>query len=375
MRLEQGSKISAETLMKKTGSLHLKGTIVAVAASILMAALTVAVCHSYLAGAHAGSSIIPTLLFAVVYWVWWGAVAVALWWLAQRWSAILTCSVQSVIFHLIAGCVLALAHLELLQQVVFYASRHWPNDWTVVSYFNVIRVGFELLLYGFVLGFSGLLHVQSMAHRDAVRSIALERQLSQAQLKALQTQMEPHFLFNTLNAITTLVELNRNQEAAETLAHLNTILRKTLQRNTPEKIPFAQELEIVESYLAIQQVRFADRLRVKINITPEALEGLVPCFLLQPIIENAIRHGIAHLEGEGLLETSVERVGDMLSLRVRNDGPEKKHVSENGHGIGIKNTKERLTYFYPNSFAFTAVEPEPGRYEVTIRIPYERQRA
>jgi sensor histidine kinase YesM len=211
-----------------------------------------------------------------------------------------------------------------------------------------------------------------------MRSLELEKQLSQAQLKALQMQMEPHFLFNTLNAVTSLVELGRNQEASETLAHLNTILRKTLQRSTPEKITFAQELQVVESYLAIQQVRFADRLRVKIETTPEALEGLVPCFLLQPIIENAIRHGISRLEGDGLLETSVERIGDKLQLRVKDNGPGLKLFPDipngtSGHGIGMQNTRDRLSYFYPNAFNFLAAEPATGGYEVTIQIPYERQ--
>jgi sensor histidine kinase YesM len=194
-------------------------------------------------------------------------------------------------------------------------------------------------------------------------------------------QIEPHFLFNTLNAVTTLVELGRNEEASETLAHLNTILRKTLQRNAPEKIPFAQELQVVESYLAIQQMRFADRLRIKIETTPDALEGLVPCFLLQPIIENAIRHGIAPLEGDGVLETSVERVGETLRMRVRDNGPGLDGVSNgngketraNGHGIGMKNTKERLSLFYPGAYEFVAREPEDGGYEVMIQIPYERQ--
>ena len=102
---------------------------------------------------------------------------------------------------------------------------------------------------------------------------------------------------------------------------------------------------------------------------------MVPCFLLQPIIENAIRHGIAHVERDGLLETSVERDGDMLSLRVRDNGPGTKSIKVSGHGIGMRNTRERLSYFYADRFAFSAVEPECGGYEVTIRIPYERQRA
>ena len=108
-----------------------------------------------------------------------------------------------------------------------------------------------------------------------MKSLELQRQLSAAQLRALQMQLEPHFLFNTLNAITTLVELGRRDEAVGMLSHLNAILRSTLKRTTPEKVPLSQELEIVENYLAIEQVRFADRLRIEIKIDPSALDSLV----------------------------------------------------------------------------------------------------
>src|SRR6202161_4743399 len=118
-----------------------------------------------------------------------------------------------------------------------------------------------MLLYGFVVGITGVVRFQMRAQLDAMKSLELQKQLSAAQLKALQMQLEPHFLFNTLNAITTLVELGRQQQAAKMLTHLNLILKRTLQREAPEKVPLSQELEIVESYLAIEQVRFADRLR------------------------------------------------------------------------------------------------------------------
>src|SRR6202034_404315 len=145
--------------------------------------------------------------------------------------------------------------------------------------------------------------------REAMKSLALQQQLSEAQLRALQMQLEPHFLFNTLNAITTLVELGRQREASEMLGHLNAILKSTLKRTTPEKVPLSQELEVVENYLAIEQVRFADRLRIEIKVDPSALDGLVPCFLLQPIVENAIRHGIAHCENDGVVEASAKLDG------------------------------------------------------------------
>jgi sensor histidine kinase YesM len=127
-------------------------------------------------------------------------------------------------------------------------------------------------------------------------------------------------LFNTLNAITGLVDLGRNEEASETLGHLNRILKATLSRVRPEKVSLATELDIIENYLAIEQVRFADRLRVKIRVDPGALDGLVPCFLLQPIVENAIRHGIAQREEDGVIVTSIERQEDRLHLRVRDNG-------------------------------------------------------
>ena len=127
---------------------------------------------------------------------------------------------------------------------------------------NLNRFGMEVLLYGFLFGMIGTIQFQIRAQRDALKSAELQEQLSTAHLRALQMQLEPHFLFNTLNAITTLIEFGRQKEASAMLSHLNAILRSTLQRTTPEKVPLSQELEIMENYLAIEQVRFADRLGV-----------------------------------------------------------------------------------------------------------------
>jgi LytS/YehU family sensor histidine kinase len=228
----------------------------------------------------------------------------------------------------------------------------------------------EILIYGFILGLIGSIQSQIRAQRDAVSSLELQRQLAAAQLKALQMQLEPHFLFNTLNAITTLVELGRQRQAAEMLGHLNVILKRTLERTTPEKIPLSQELEIVENYLAIEQVRFTDRLRIDIKVDPGALHSLVPCFLLQPIVENAIRHGIANCEGEGTVEASARREGDRLRICVRDTGPGITRAT-GGNGIGLKNTRERLAYFYPQEHTLHAGPAQAGGFEVAIDVPYE----
>jgi len=324
---------------------------------------------------HLHASFAPSLLYGCVYWIWWVIVTLVLWSLAERWSAVLKPSGLAVMAHLGAAYILAKAHLALLQHTLWSASWRWPvwgrTDGTLVVT-TIERFGVELVIYGFIGGVCAFLHSRMQTQQALIQKLEVERQLTQAQLKVLQMQMEPHFLFNTLNAITSLVAQRRNDEAMKTLAHLNTILRTTLQRTAPEKIPLAEELRVIESYLAIQKVRFASRLKVKMDISAEAMDGLVPCFLLQPIVENAIQHGIAPKAAGGLIETNVKRVGDTLWMQVRDNGRGPGDSWTKGHGIGMQNTRERLAYFYPDTHEFHALAPADGGYEVTIQIPYER---
>jgi hypothetical protein len=273
---------------------------------------------------------------------------------------------------------LALTHLLLLGAVGFAADEWHANGSAVAVWtgaLSINRFGIEFLTYGFIFAIAGIAGIAGFhirAQRDAMHALELERQLSAAQLRALQMQLEPHFLFNTLNAIATLVELGRQVEAAEMLCHLNAILKSTLERTTPEKVPLSQELEIVENYLAIEQVRFADRLHIEIRVDPSALDSLIPCFLLQPIVENAIRHGIANCEENGLVEATARREGNLLRLEVRDTGARVSSRSKPGSGIGLKNTRERLAHFYHEAYEMVARPLEAGRFEVAITIPYER---
>lgn len=338
------------------------------------AAWTAQECNRNLALHHLQASFAPSLLYGCVYWIWWVVVTLVLWTLADRWAAVFKPSGLIVMAHLGAACVLATLHIALLQHTLWLVSWYWPawgRLFHTVSVWTLERFGVELAIYGLIGGACAFLH----SRMEAQQKLDIQRQLAQAQLMALQMQIEPHFLFNTLNSLASLVAQGRNREASKTLEHLDTILRTTLGRKAPEKVPFAEELHVIESYLAIQQVRFAHRLQVKIEATPEALEGLVPCFLLQPIVENAIQHGIAPLERGGLIETSVKRVGDTLWMQVRDNGNGPGGSLTKGHGIGMRNTKERLAYFYPNTHEFHAVAPHGGGYEVTIQIPYERTMA
>src|SRR5271154_5952991 len=304
------------------------GIVVISLVSIALALATASECHSI--------TYPPSLLYGFVLWGWWGCIASTMWKLGQRSPAALGFSPRTLTISLLLGCALGVMHLLLLGSLGFTASD-WGKHATALtiwtSMLNINRFGIELLIYGFIFGITGIAQFQIRAQRDAMKSLELEKQLSAAHLRALQMQLEPHFLFNTLNAITTLVEFGRQKEAVSMLSHLNAILRSTLQRTTPEKVPLSQELEIMENYLAIEQVRFADRLRVEIKVEPGALDGLVPCFLLQPIVENAIRHGIANCESEGLIEASAKREGSTLHLRVRDSGRGLSAAPQNGHGI------------------------------------------
>lgn len=370
------------TVSSASGALSLRVSIAAFSglfvAAVALAVITANECHYNLLLKHIHASYTPSLLYGLICWLWWIGVLLALWIPAESRSRLLRFSLSGVLVNSVLASLIGIAHLALLQYEVHVASAHW-NAWgRLYSSLRVAtpwRFGVDLLIYALIYSFSGFLHSQSEAQRAIVQGLSLERQLSQAQLKALQMQMEPHFLFNTLNAITSLVAQGRNDEAMKTLGHLHTILRATLQRKAPEKVPFADELRVVESYLAIQQVRFAGRLQVEIDTTPDALDGLVPCFLLQPIVENAIQHGIAPRASGGLVETRVKRVGETLWMQVKDNGCGPGGSSTEGHGIGMKNIQERLAYFYPGTHEFHATAPADGGYEVTIQIPYERAMA
>ncbi|HEY2858543.1 MAG TPA: histidine kinase [Terracidiphilus sp.] len=365
-----------------SGALSLRVSIAAFfglfVAAAALAVITANECHYNLLLRHVRASYTPSLLYGLICWFWWIGLLLALWLPAESRSRLLRFSLSGVLVHAGLASLFGIAHLALLQFEVRIASEYWPAWGSLYSSMRVTtlwRFGVDLLIYALIYSFSGFLHAQSEAQRAIVLGLRLERQLSQAQLKALQMQMEPHFLFNTLNAITSLVAQGRNPEAMKTLGHLHTILRATLQRKAPEKVPFVDELRVVESYLAIQQVRFAGRLQVEIDTTPEALEGLIPCFVLQPIVENAIQHGIAPRASGGLVKTRVKRVGDTLWMQVKDSGCGPGGSSTEGHGIGMNNIRERLAYFYPGAHQFQATAPADGGYEVTIQIPYERATA
>ena len=338
--------------------------------ALVLALIAAAECHSITIQSTPGYPLLPSLLYGLVLWCWWGLAAIALWKIAQR-SGKDFFSLSSAFQHACIGALLAGAHIFVLQRLLVWSEREWPASGPAdYDYVNLHLFFSELLIYGFIFGVTGVIHLQLASQRDKMRTLSLERQLTLAHLCALQMQIEPHFLFNTLNAITSLVEQGRKEQALQTLENLNSILKTTLGRSTPEKVPLGQELQLIDDYLSIEETRFADRLKVDMNIDPGSLEGQLPCFLLQPIVENAIRHGISCSEQDSSIELKAEHQEARLHLTVRNTGSPTAPAKP-GHGIGLKNTRERLALFYGDNYEFRTGSLPSGGFEVFINIPYE----
>jgi sensor histidine kinase YesM len=214
------------------------------------------------------------------------------------------------------------------------------------------------------------------ALRLELRSSQLERQLTQAHLSALKMQLHPHFLFNTLNTIMVLVRQQKGREAEEMLARLSDLLRCVLEDVQAQEVPLSRELEYLQLYLSIEQVRFQDRLRVDVAADPEVLDAALPHMALQPIVENAIRHGIGRSSTAGAISIAACRVNDTVEIKIQDDGPglAPANGNENGGsangGIGLANTRARLRELYGDAACLTVRNGERRGVVATMVLPF-----
>ncbi len=206
-----------------------------------------------------------------------------------------------------------------------------------------------------------------------LRTLQLEAQLSQSQLHALKMQLHPHFLFNTLHSISAL--LNKNpQSARKMITRLGDFLRLTLENSGAQEVSLQTEMEFLSCYLEIERIRFQDRLVTRINLDEQTLDAKVPNLILQPIVENAIRHGIAPRSTPGLIEIDAKQVGSSLRIQVRDNGPgiSEHRTSENlfKKGLGLTNTETRLERLYGTAHRFDLSNSPEGGLVVTLEIPF-----
>lgn len=215
---------------------------------------------------------------------------------------------------------------------------------------------------------------QSAAESD--RLLRAEAEVREARLSALRYQLNPHFLFNSLNAVSTLVLEGNAPAATRMLAQIGEFLRTTLGRDVVAEVPLAQEIALAEQYLAIEQTRLGDRLRVNVTIAPETIDALVPNMLLQPLVENAVRHGVALLIEGGTIAIASKLDNAQLQIVVRNSGTQDaglvKPEHTAGNGIGLTNTAARLKMLYGLDHKFVLAWPAADICEVTVTLPFKK---
>lgn len=234
-----------------------------------------------------------------------------------------------------------------------------------------IRAQYTIPIYWVIVGLTWVAGYYRQLREGERQTLELETRLTQANLQTLRSQLQPHFLFNTLNAIAALV--HKRPDAAENMVvTLSDFLRRTLDASNAHEVPLRREIELLELYLEIQQTRFGDRLRVVNLIEPETVEAIVPTLLLQPLVENSVRHGLEPRAGGGTITLRAARHGDTLRLEVGDDGIgfQSQSLTAPGGGIGLANTKARLETLYGPNHRFDITANPDGGLTVIVDIPW-----
>lgn len=232
----------------------------------------------------------------------------------------------------------------------------------------------HLILYGLILMVGQMLDSRGRIAQQQTEAARLNEALSRAQLESLQRQIEPHFLFNTLNAIAGLVRERRNDDAVSMIAGLSDCLRRLLDGAQKQEVSLGEEMEFLQKYLDIQKARFAEGLDVRVEVASELYKAQVPSLILQPMVENAIQHGISRRVRGGSLRIGASRANGILTLRVYNDGPSLPADWETAQsGIGIPNVRRRLRSLYGEASALQIKNQDQG-VEVSLIVPFRENR-
>jgi len=272
--------------------------------------------------------------------------------------------------------------LAMFHEAVSYVIWFFPVDWFGVLDFNMKE--FHYVLGAFPSGFisriveywiiyalfAAIDYARKLRNKQ-VELARMESQLAGAQLRALRLQLHPHFLFNTLNTISSLMVINV-KDAQKMVYRLGNLLRSVLDKKQTQSVQLRDELEFAKNYLAIEQLRFQDRLSINFNIDDSLLEAYVPSLILQPLVENAIKHGFSNRTEKGKIEVIVRKKGvSYLELIVRDDGngTDRPHDALMTSGIGLKNVKDRLNLIYKEEASFE-ISSKPGKgFQITLSIP------
>lgn len=296
----------------------------------------------------------------------WPAIA-----LARRWPPEGNSPVRTALIHLGAALVFSLAYVGLRSVVGLVHSRLIDEPVTFAEIFRPLLVKtfpFNLLVYGGIVTISHALDYYRKYHERTVHALELEKHLTEARLQSLLRQLKPHFLFNTLNGIASLMYSDVSA-ADRMLVRLSDLLRLTMHHRGQPLTPLRDEIAFIEKYLEIERIRFRDRLATEIHVAPDVLDVEVPSLIIQPLVENAIRHGIEPQTRAGQVSVEARRDGNDIVLVVRDNGGGMPAGGFAREGIGLANTRERLRELYGDRHAFTLANHNAGGLEARIVIP------
>ncbi len=315
--------------------------------------------------------------WGILTWCAWAPLTPAMVWLARRYPLVGARWKKSIAAHLPAFLFLSALHsaaatvinltLKPFDNMGDAPMTFWPRFLSRLQG----SLGSDLLVYGVVVGICYAIDYYRKYREREVVATHLEAQLAQAQLDSLRMQLHPHFLFNTLNGIVGLVRDHKNQAAVSMLVGLSDLLRHALEHSNQQEVELRDELNFIRLYLNIQQMRFSDRLQIDLDIDPEMTKALVPNLLLQPLVENAVRHGLGNSAAAGRLGISAEREDGFLKLSVTDNGaglPNNWQL-KSSNGIGLANTAARLQQLYNGNHRLDIRNRKEGGVEVLVVIP------
>jgi two-component system, LytTR family, sensor kinase len=285
--------------------------------------------------------------------------------------------VQPILVHLPAVLLYSLIHTAARFLTRWALMPHAPlrGWWRDVRVDYWQQLDWMFMTYLFLVGLTHALEYRHESERRSLDAAQLETRLVEAQLQALQRQLHPHFLFNTLNAIAGL--MRSDVDAADRMMdRLGDLLRLTLNTSNIQEVSLKEELEVLQKYLDIEQVRLGNRMTVNADIDPDTLDAQVPNFLLQPLVENAVRYGIAPHARQGHLSITASRAGNRLAIEISDsgDGVPPHRLTLLNQGVGLANTRARLEHRYPNDHTLLCANTHPG-FKVTVNIPFTVDRA
>ena len=294
--------------------------------------------------------------------------------LAERRPLFRGTTIRAAALHLMAFAIISLvaeAWFSLLQTLFNpwgYAPRPTFMDaWRASFLFQILTF---LIVYGLILTVIFAMDARERMARQMMETARLSGELSKSQLAALRQQIEPHFMFNTLHSITGLVRDNKNDAAVSMIVGLSEFLRRALEDSHRTQVTLGEEVEYLQRYLDIQKVRFGERLQVKVDVPAELLAAQVPNLLLQPLVENAIKHGIARRAAGGIVRVTGAHLKGKLSLSVYNDGPDLATVGQATRaGVGIGNLRTRLQILHGSESELKLNHTDTGAVEVVVTLP------